>query len=315
MPKRAVTTSLWFRVVLVSKLLNHHEGATTDEMVALSAVGSGSLSEKGGSRARDVMLPPKGPLVPPVQKVVSSSLKTWQERGRGTVPEAATEMLEGVSCGVGEGSRATRGLRCGGVLVVAEPSLVDCEIKRLGVELQNSPDLVQVRTSDSCLALAVQCLWTIHAREHSSTRGRVAGMIVCDDHKGVSGLEISRNLPEVDLGGRHLPRGCSRLGCAAFCIVAKGPWEIRGGDCNGGKQRCLDKQGLCGSTGRCRRALIRRAAKRDSRTVSSAVSTGREFDAGLKQISIYKEKGPGREAEAGVPTACSELRRCRTMFR
>jgi hypothetical protein len=45
MPKRAVTTPLLFRVVLVSKLLNHQEGERTDEMVALSAVGSGSLRE------------------------------------------------------------------------------------------------------------------------------------------------------------------------------------------------------------------------------------------------------------------------------
>ncbi len=45
MPKRAVTTPLLLRVVLVSKLLNHQEGEITEEMVALSAVGSGSLRE------------------------------------------------------------------------------------------------------------------------------------------------------------------------------------------------------------------------------------------------------------------------------
>ena len=60
---------------MVSKLLNHQEGEITEEMVGLSAVGSGSLREKGGKRAREVMLPAKGSLVPPVQKVVSS-LKT-----------------------------------------------------------------------------------------------------------------------------------------------------------------------------------------------------------------------------------------------
>ncbi len=45
------------------------------------------------------MLPAKGPLVPPEQKVVSS-LKTLQSRVRGVVPEAVMEMLGGVSCGV-----------------------------------------------------------------------------------------------------------------------------------------------------------------------------------------------------------------------
>ncbi len=140
-----------------------------------------------------------------------------------------------------------RGLRCGRVLVVAEPGLVDGEVEGFGLELENRVDLVQVWTSEGGLALAVQCLWAIHAGEHSAAGGRVADMVVCDDHKGVSGLEISGNLSEVELGCRHLPRGCPRLGCAAFCVMAKGPWEIRGGDFDRGEQRCLDKMGFCGS--------------------------------------------------------------------
>jgi hypothetical protein len=40
-----VTTSLLDVVVLVSKPLNHQAGETMEEMVQLSAVGSGSLRE------------------------------------------------------------------------------------------------------------------------------------------------------------------------------------------------------------------------------------------------------------------------------
>jgi hypothetical protein len=45
MPNWAVTVWLLLVVVLVSKLLNHQAGESTDEMVQLSAVGSGSLRE------------------------------------------------------------------------------------------------------------------------------------------------------------------------------------------------------------------------------------------------------------------------------
>ncbi len=44
-----------------------------------------------------MMLPEKLPLVPPVQKVVSS-LKTWHSSGRGVVPVAVMEMLWRVWC-------------------------------------------------------------------------------------------------------------------------------------------------------------------------------------------------------------------------
>ncbi len=45
MAKRAVTTSVLLVVVLVSNALNHQAGERTEEMVQLSAVASGSLSE------------------------------------------------------------------------------------------------------------------------------------------------------------------------------------------------------------------------------------------------------------------------------
>ena len=72
------------------------------------------------------------------------------------------EMLVGVSCGMGERLRARRGLRCGRALVVAEPGLVDGEIERFGIEPEHRVDLVQVGASEGGLALAVQCLWTVH---------------------------------------------------------------------------------------------------------------------------------------------------------
>jgi hypothetical protein len=95
MPNRAVTTSLLVVVVLVSKLVNHQAGERIEEMVQLGVVASGSLSECGGSSAREVMLPVKGASLAPVQKVISA-LKTLHSSGRVVLPEAVMAMLVGV---------------------------------------------------------------------------------------------------------------------------------------------------------------------------------------------------------------------------
>ena len=235
-----------------------------------------------------MVLPAKVPLVPPVQKVVSS-LNTWQERGSGVVPVAEMEMLSSAfisnTVTPPKGLEPRACLRLGRVLVVAEPRLVDGEVEAFRVELENRCDLVLVGAAEGRLALARQRLRSRRVRQGSSARGRVSRVVVPDDHKGIPGLEIPRNAPEVDLRSRHLPFRRPRLGRAAFGVVSDRPWEIRRRDLDRRKQRSFDKQGLRRSAARRPCTLVGRAAQGDPGSVSSRVSSSRESDAGIQDIS------------------------------